>query len=146
MKPRTVNFLPLWSRRVIQPGNMYLVAVMDWFSRRTLAWRLSNPLTTDFCIEALDASFAAFGAPKIFNTDQIATFALKPGACFFLLSPMMLLPFSDRFYILATCPVFGERLTSYRPIFFETSRSRANNGRVDTADTWCTRKWHWGFK
>ena len=55
-------------------GYMFLVAVMDWFSRRTLAWRLSNSLTADFCIEALDASFAAFGAPEIFNTDQGSQF------------------------------------------------------------------------
>jgi HAD superfamily hydrolase (TIGR01662 family) len=58
----------------MEKGFMYLVAVMDWFSRRTLAWRLSNTLTTDFCIEALDASFAAFGAPEIFNTDQGSQF------------------------------------------------------------------------
>ena len=58
----------------MQKGFMYLVVVMDWFSRRTLAWRLSNTLTTGFCIEALHAAFAAFGAPEIFNTDQGSQF------------------------------------------------------------------------
>jgi putative transposase len=63
-----ITYIPL------EKGYMYLVAVMDWFSRRALAWRLSNTLTTDFCIEALDASLAAFGAPEIFNTDQGSQF------------------------------------------------------------------------
>jgi len=63
-----ITYIPM------EKGFMYLVAVMDWFSRRTLAWRLSNTLTTDFCIDALDASFAAFGAPEIFNTDQGSQF------------------------------------------------------------------------
>jgi len=52
-------------------GHMYLVAVMDWFSRRILSWRLSNTLDASFCVEALDAAVAAAGrAPEIFNTDQ----------------------------------------------------------------------------
>ncbi len=50
-------------------GFLYLVAVMDWFSRFVLGWRLSNSLDTSFCIEALDDSFM-FGQPEIFNTDQ----------------------------------------------------------------------------
>ena len=42
----------------------------DWPSRRVLAWRLSNTLTTDFCIEALQEAIDWYGAPEIFNTDQ----------------------------------------------------------------------------
>lgn len=51
-------------------GFVYLCAVMDWASRRVLAWRLSNTLTTDFCLEAVQAAVTHYGAPHIFNTDQ----------------------------------------------------------------------------
>jgi len=55
-------------------GFMYLVAIMDWHSRRVLSWRVSNTMDTDFCIEALQEALARFGAPDIFNTDQGAQF------------------------------------------------------------------------
>ena len=55
-------------------GFVYLVAIVDWFSRRVLAWRLSNTLTTDFCIEALQEAIARYGVPEIFNTDQGSQF------------------------------------------------------------------------
>lgn len=55
-------------------GFLYLVAIMDWHSRRVLAWRLSNTLDTAFCREALDEALARFPAPDIFNTDQGAQF------------------------------------------------------------------------
>jgi len=51
-------------------GFMYLVAIMDWHSRRVLSWRVSNTLDTDFCIDALEEALQRFGAPEIFNTDQ----------------------------------------------------------------------------
>lgn len=51
-------------------GFMYLVAVMDWHSRRVLSWRVSNTMDTAFCIEALEEAIQRFGAPEIFNTDQ----------------------------------------------------------------------------
>ena len=51
-------------------GFVYLVAVMDWFSRRVLAWRLSIGMETDFCVEALSEAMARHGRPEIFNTDQ----------------------------------------------------------------------------
>ena len=51
-------------------GFVYLCAVMDWASRRVLAWRLSNTLTTDFCTEAVQEAVTTYGAPTIFNTDQ----------------------------------------------------------------------------
>ena len=51
-------------------GFMYLVVILDWHSRRVLAWRLSNTLETDFCLEALDEALRRFGKPEIFNTDQ----------------------------------------------------------------------------
>ena len=51
-------------------GFMYLVAVMDWFSRRVLAWRLSITMETAFCVEALQEAMDRHGQPEVFNTDQ----------------------------------------------------------------------------
>jgi putative transposase len=51
-------------------GFVYLVAVMDWFSRRVLAWRLSITMETDFCVDALREAMDRHGRPEIFNTDQ----------------------------------------------------------------------------
>lgn len=51
-------------------GFVYLFAVLDWASRRVLAWRLSNTLTTDFCMEAVEEAMRKYGRPEIFNTDQ----------------------------------------------------------------------------
>lgn len=51
-------------------GFLYLVAILDWASRRVLAWRLSNTLTTDFCLEAVQEAVTRHGPPEIFNTDQ----------------------------------------------------------------------------
>jgi putative transposase len=55
-------------------GFVYLVAVMDWASRRVLSWRLSNTLTTDFCTEAVQEAMRRYGKPEIFNTDQGSQF------------------------------------------------------------------------
>ena len=51
-------------------GFMYLVAIMDWHSRRVLSWRISNTMEADFCIESLEEALHKHGAPEIFNTDQ----------------------------------------------------------------------------
>ncbi len=51
-------------------GFVYLCAVLDWASRRVLAWRLSNTLTTDCCLEAVREAVTRYGCPEIFNTDQ----------------------------------------------------------------------------
>ncbi len=56
-------------------GFVYLFAVMDWASRRVLSWRLSNTLTTDFCLAAVQEAIHRYGAPKIFNTDQGSQFS-----------------------------------------------------------------------
>ena len=53
---------------------MYLVAVMDWYSRKVLSWRVSNTLDAEFCIEAVEEALSRYGAPEIFNTDQGAQF------------------------------------------------------------------------
>ena len=55
-------------------GFCYLVAVMDWASRKVLSWRLSNTLDPSFCIEALEEAIARYGRPQIFNTDQGSQF------------------------------------------------------------------------
>lgn len=55
-------------------GFCYLVAIMDWTSRKVLAWRLSNTLDASFCVEALEEALARYGTPEIFNTDQGSQF------------------------------------------------------------------------
>jgi putative transposase len=55
-------------------GFLYVVAIIDWFSRAVLAWRLSNTMDTAFCIDALDEALARFGRPEIFDTDQGSQF------------------------------------------------------------------------
>jgi putative transposase len=63
-----VTYIPM--RR----GFLYLVAIMDWFSRKVLAWRLSNTMDADFCVTALEEAIARYGRPEIFNTDQGSQF------------------------------------------------------------------------
>ena len=55
-------------------GFAYLVAIIDWHSRRVLGWRLSNTMDVRFCLDALDEALHNFGAPAIFNTDQGSQF------------------------------------------------------------------------
>jgi putative transposase len=59
-----VTYIPM--RR----GFLYLVAIMDWATRKVLSWRLSNTLTADFCVAALEEAIGKYGCPDIFNTDQ----------------------------------------------------------------------------
>jgi putative transposase len=55
-------------------GFVYRAAVIDWFSRRVLSWRLSITMEAEFCIEAVEGALARHGRPGIFNTDQISQF------------------------------------------------------------------------
>lgn len=55
-------------------GFLYLVAVMDWYSRKVLSWQLSNTMEADFCVEALEEALRQHGKPEIFNTDQGSQF------------------------------------------------------------------------
>jgi len=55
-------------------GNVYLVAIIDLYSRKVLSWRLSNSMKADFCIEALEEAIEKYGCPSIFNTDQGSQF------------------------------------------------------------------------
>ena len=63
-----ITYIPM------KAGFVYLVAIMDWYSRRVLSWRLSNTLDTSFCVDALEEAFERFGQPEIFNTDQGSQF------------------------------------------------------------------------
>lgn len=55
-------------------GFVYLVAIIDWYSRKVLSWQISNTMDADFCVEALEAALATYGQPEIFNTDQGSQF------------------------------------------------------------------------
>ena len=79
MKINRVN--QVWSADVtfirLSHGFVYLVAIIDWHSRRILSWKLSTTLTADFCVEALQEALAKYPAPDIFNTDQGSTFTAQ---------------------------------------------------------------------
>ena len=66
-----ITYLPM------AKGFVYLVAIIDWASRRVLAWRTSNTLTADFCVEALREALVRYGTPDIFNTDQGSQFTSR---------------------------------------------------------------------
>ena len=63
-----ITYIPM------QRGFLYLVAIMDWATRAVLAWRLSNTMDSDFCVEALQEALENYGTPRIFNTDQGSQF------------------------------------------------------------------------
>ena len=63
-----ITFIP------VRHGVLYLVAIMDWATRKALSWRLSNTVHVDFCVEALNEAIARFGPPEIMNTDQGSQF------------------------------------------------------------------------
>ncbi len=58
----------------VKRGFLYLVAIMDWYSRKVLAWRLSNSMEASFCVEALEKALSKYPKPEIFNTDQGSPF------------------------------------------------------------------------
>jgi putative transposase len=63
-----ISYIPM------RHGFQYLVAIMDWASRKVLSWRLSNTMEADFCAAALEDALACYGKPEIFNTDQGSQF------------------------------------------------------------------------
>ena len=64
-------------------GFVYLVAIMDWYSRKVLSWRISNTMEAEFCVACLEEALQRYGAPEIFNTDKAASSPLRPlQACF----------------------------------------------------------------
>ena len=62
-------------------GFVYLVAIMDWYPRKVLSWRVSNTLDTSFCVDALEEAIEACGAPELFNTDQGSQFTSEEFTC-----------------------------------------------------------------
>ncbi len=66
-----ITFIPM------ARGFMFLVAVMDWYCRKVLSFKLSNTLDTDFCLEAVEEAIRIYGPPEIFNTDQGAQFTSR---------------------------------------------------------------------
>ena len=63
-----ITYIPM------QRGFLYLVAIMDWYSRKVLSWRLSNSMEAGFCVEALNEAIARYGKPEIMNSDQGSQF------------------------------------------------------------------------
>ena len=63
-----ITYIPM------RKGFLYLVAIMDWHSRKVLSWRLSNTMETDFCVAALEEALSKYRHPDIFNTDQGSQF------------------------------------------------------------------------
>jgi putative transposase len=63
-----ITYIPM------QRGFLYLVAIMDWLSRKVLSWRVSNSMEADFCVEALEEAIARYGKPEIMNSDQGSQF------------------------------------------------------------------------
>ena len=68
----------VWSTDItyirLSRGFVYLVAVIDWYSRKVLSWRLSNTLDSGFCVDCIEQALQAYGIPDIFNTDQGSQF------------------------------------------------------------------------
>ena len=85
--PYLLRYLPIarvnqvWSADVtfirLKHGFVYLVAIIDWYSRQILSWKLSTILTADFCVEALKEALANYPKPEIFNTDQGSSFTAQ---------------------------------------------------------------------
>jgi len=73
-EPNTSKKHPQHKNIPMRRGFLYLVAIMDWYSRKVLAWRLSNSMDAEFCVEALKEAIAKHGRPEIFNTDQGSQF------------------------------------------------------------------------
>lgn len=68
----------VWSTDItyirLQHGFAYLVAIIDWYSRKVLSWRISNSMDTVFCVDCLEDAIRGYGTPEIFNTDQGSQF------------------------------------------------------------------------
>lgn len=66
-----ITYIPM------KKGFIYLVGIMDWYSRKILSWRISNTLDTSFCVEALEEALSKHEKPEIFNSDQGCQFTSK---------------------------------------------------------------------
>jgi putative transposase len=66
-----ITYLP------VLKGHFYLVAMMDWFSRKVLSWRISNTMDVQFCLDALEEALESYGHPEVFNSDQGSQFTAQ---------------------------------------------------------------------
>jgi putative transposase len=135
-----ITYVPL------RHGYMYLVAVMDWFSRHVLSWRLSNSLESTFCIEALDAALER-ARPEIFNTDQGSQFT-SDGFTSRLISQRVAISMDSRGRALDN--VFIERLwrsVKYEDIYLKDYRNGADRmeGLTQWFDHYTHRRPHQGL-
>ena len=60
-------------------GFVYLVAVIDWYSRKVLSWRISSSMEASFCVDCMEQALRTHGAPEVFNSDQGSQFIVDPG-------------------------------------------------------------------
>jgi putative transposase len=135
-----ITYVPL------RHGYMYLVAVMDWFSRHVLSWRLSNSLESTFCIEALDEALER-ARPDIFNTDQGSQFT-SDGFTSRLISQRVAISMDSRGRALDN--VFIERLwrsVKYEDIYLKDYRNGADlmEGLTQWFDHYTHRRPHQGL-
>jgi putative transposase len=135
-----ITYVPL------RHGFLYLVAVMDWYSRHVLAWRLSNTLDASFCLEAAEAALAR-GRPEIFNTDQGSQFT---SAAFTSLMVKNCVAISMDGRGRATDNVFIERLwrsVKYEDIYLKdyVSGTDLNEGLTRWFDFYTHRRPHQGL-
>lgn len=65
----------------LERGYVYLVAIIDWYSRRVLSWRISNSMEATFCVDCLDEALRTYGSPVIFNSDQGSQFTSEAFTC-----------------------------------------------------------------
>ena len=110
-------------------GFIYLVAVMDWYSRFVLSWRVSITLDTSFCLEALEEAIALYGKAEIFNTDQGSQFTSKDFTDM-ILGAGMQVSMDGRGR--AFDNIFTERL--WRSVKYEEVFINAYNGVVEARD------------
>lgn len=136
-----ITYIPL------RHGFLYLVAVMDWYSRHVLAWRLSNTMDTTFCIAALEAALAC-GQPEIFNTDQGAQFTSEAFTAL-LVQHRVAISMSGRGRAMDN--VFIERLwrsVKYEDIYLKDYQHGADvtEGLTQWFDLYTNRRPHQGLK
>ena len=111
-------------------GFLYLVAVMDWATRKVLAWRLSNTMEVDFCVEALEEAIAHFGTPEIFNSDQGSQFTCPRFTSVLLEAGVRISMdgrgrWMDNVFIESSCPCCSSNFIEWR----EGVAARRSSGR-----------------
>lgn len=128
-------------------GFCYLVAIMDWASRKVLAWRLSNTLDSTFCVDALEEAIAKYGCPEIFNTDQGSQFTAEIFTTALRANNIAISMDGKGRWM---DNVFIERLwksVKYEDIYLKayTSMAEVRNGLVSYFNFYNEKRWHNSF-